>query len=201
MAEGTGGVWWLKGVVLGGTDGCRWWNQCTFLSSDHFSSVIFRHNIVYLQLQGRIVNSLYHISRLKLISPIASHRQGDRPYQMPRSCQCCRVCHLEPRRLFIYSSKDSLMWGWRGRRLALCLILRAGRQSQTPTRDPGFGLQCADSIIWCSFLSCILSVIMYLWKCISPWLPRHPPQTSSQGVSQILTQLIVTSGKTVFGSS
>lgn len=25
-----------------------------------------------------------------------------------------RVCHLEPRRLFIYSSKDSLMWGWRG---------------------------------------------------------------------------------------
>lgn len=22
-----------------------------------------------------------------------------------------RVCHLEPRRLFIYSSKDSLMWG------------------------------------------------------------------------------------------
>lgn len=57
------------------------------LSLDHFSSVIFRHDIVYLQLQGRIVNSLYHISRLKLISPIVSHGQGDGPYQMPRSCQ------------------------------------------------------------------------------------------------------------------
>lgn len=57
------------------------------LSLDHFSSVIFRHDIVYLQLQGRIVNSLYHISRLKLISPIVSHGQGDGPYLMLRSCQ------------------------------------------------------------------------------------------------------------------
>lgn len=57
------------------------------LSLDHFSSVIFRHDIVYLQLQGRIVISLYHVSRLKLISPIVSHGQGDGPYQMLRSCQ------------------------------------------------------------------------------------------------------------------
>lgn len=39
-------------------------------------------------------------------------------------------CHLKPRRLFIYSSKDSLMWHWRGdANIMLCLILWAQRQS------------------------------------------------------------------------
>ena len=55
---------------------------------DHFSSVIFRHDIVCLQLQGGIVKSLYHVSRLKLISLIVSHGQVDGPYQMLRCCQC-----------------------------------------------------------------------------------------------------------------
>ena len=61
------------------------------LSLVHISSVIFRHDIVYLQLQGQIVNSLYHVSRLKLISVIVSHGQGDGPYQMPRCCQCAAL--------------------------------------------------------------------------------------------------------------
>lgn len=77
------------------TDSKNYWNEMGaeaiksmhILSLDHFSSVIFRHDIVYLQLQGHIVNSLYHVSRLKLISPIVSHGQGDGPYQMLRSCQ------------------------------------------------------------------------------------------------------------------
>lgn len=110
------------------------------LSLDHFSSVIFRHDIVYLQLQGRIVNSLYHVSRLKLISPIASHWQGDGPYQMPRRCQCVPPCHLKPRRLFIYSSKDSVMWCFGSETLTRrhILFLRARRQSRLrPVIRPG----------------------------------------------------------------
>lgn len=77
---------------------------------DHFSSVIFRHDdIVYLQLQGRIVNSLYHVSRLKLICPIVNHGQRDGPYQMLRMCQCVTLSPEASLILFIYSSKDSLM--------------------------------------------------------------------------------------------
>lgn len=57
------------------------------LSLDNFSSVIFRHDIVCLQLQGGIVNSLYHVSRLKLIPVIVSYGQVDGFYQMERGCQ------------------------------------------------------------------------------------------------------------------
>lgn len=71
-------------------------------SLDHFSSVIFRHDIVYFQLQGHTVNSLYLISRLKLISQIVSHGQGDGLYQMPRSCQVlCVVAQSRVDCLFI----------------------------------------------------------------------------------------------------
>ena len=38
-------------------------------------------------------------------------------------------CHLKPRGLFIYSSKDSLMWCWRAdANIILCLMLWAVRQ-------------------------------------------------------------------------
>lgn len=108
----------------------RQWNQCTFLSLDHFSSVIFRHHIVYLQLQGRIVNSLYHVSRLKLISAIASHRQGDGLYQIPRSCQSAALSP-EASEICLFILQKTL-WsdtGGEDPNIMLCLILWARRQS------------------------------------------------------------------------
>lgn len=128
------------------------------LSLDHFSSVIFRHDIVYLQLQGRIVNSLYHISRLKLISPIASHGQGDRPYQMLRSCQYAVLSPEASQIVYLFFKRLSDV-KLKGRRLALCLILRAGRQSQRqpviPVRSAEAvpaSIMCHRGIIWRSLL-------------------------------------------------
>lgn len=114
-----------------------------------------------------------------------------------------RVCHLEPRRLFIYSSKDSLMWGWRGRRLALCWILSAGRQSQAPTCDGGFAQSRPRLCLQHYFMlrspprSLCYNVLTELYI---PVTPLSPP-TSCQSLSQILTQLIATSERSVFRSS
>lgn len=97
-------------------------------------------------------------------------------------------CHLKPRRLFIYSSKDSLMWCWRGdASIMLCLILWAQRQSW---HQPVILVRSAEAVpvsVICPYSdirhllhSC---VIMHLLNRISPWLPW----TSCLGLSQILT--------------
>lgn len=44
-----------------------------------------------LLLWGRIVNCLYRVSRLKLISLIVSHRQRGGPYQIPSSRRCAEL--------------------------------------------------------------------------------------------------------------
>lgn len=118
------------------------------LSLDHFSSVIFRHDIVYLQLQGRIVNSLYHISRLKLISPIASHGQGDRPYQMLRSCQYAVLSPEASQIVYLFFKRLSDV-KLKGRRLALCLIPRARRQSQHQPVIPVRSAEAVPASIMC----------------------------------------------------
>lgn len=134
---------------------------------------------MYLQLQGRIVNSLYHISRLKLISPIASHWQGDGPYQMARSCQCAAFVTWSLADCLFILQKTLWCGAEGGRRLALCWILSAGRQSQASTHDGGFGLLRPHLRLPCAtaaaalFLHRILCVIMYLRNCISPWLPAN----------------------------
>lgn len=100
-------------------------------------------------------------------------------------------CHLKAHRLFIYSSKDSLMWCWRGdAKIMLCLILWAQRQIVAPTHDPVlvyWGCTCLqyvhtallDTHAVIAFLC--YNVLMELYILLaSPW-------TSCQGLRQILT--------------
>lgn len=177
--------WRLKLLEWDGSEAMK---SMHILSLDHFSSVIFRHDIVYLQLRGAL-------STLFITSPDwnwslwlrATGKEMDLIRCWGAASMLC--CHLQNHRLFIYSSKDSVMWGWRGgTNIMPCLILWALRQSRHHPNKLFWSAEvvpvsivCQYSAIELLFSRVVMSrgTVYYSW---SLW-------ASYQGLSQILTYI------------
>lgn len=163
--------------------GTRQWNQCTFWAG------IISHQL-FSDMTLCIYSCRGTLSSLFITSP--DWNWSRRLWATGKEMDFIRCwgdasapcCHLNLRKLFIYSSKDTLIWYWRGDGdIMLCLLMWAEKQSW---HQPMILLSSAEGVpvstvcpysvtrlsYWYAFWC--YNVLMNLYS-ISYWLPPEHP--------------------------